>query len=175
MLFREILDKFEICLGNEHGKREYCCLTFDFDRLASDAMQMIVKPIWLLQWLSVSLCRRRAAKPYWTMLDIRTSKCPSNYPDTKPRIIMVPVNGHCPYTSAAGDYREGWRAGRREITEGGDYFLVNYATAATLRNVSCYQGAMLFLHGSKRTQLRNWRAKVVLILWAQPGLLQQVL
>ena len=45
MLFREILDKFEICLGNEHGKREYCCLTFDFDRLASDAMQMIVKPI----------------------------------------------------------------------------------------------------------------------------------
>ena len=45
MLFREILDKFEICLGDEHGKHEHCCLTFDFDRLASDAMQMIVKPV----------------------------------------------------------------------------------------------------------------------------------
>ena len=58
--------------------------------------------------------------------------------------IVVPANGYQQSTPMAG-----WHAGRREISEGRDYFLAK----STPRKVTCRQITRLFLRDSKRTML----------------------
>ena len=47
--------------------------------------------------------------------------------------IMVPANGYQQGTTQDEIHMAGWRAGRREISEGRDYFPANVTVEATPR------------------------------------------
>ena len=65
--------------------------------------------------------------------------------------IMVLANGYQQGTPPDEIHMAGWRADRREISEGGDYFPANVTAKATPRYVTCHQNTRLFLYASKHT------------------------
>ena len=65
--------------------------------------------------------------------------------------IVVPTNRYQQSTSANGIHMAGWRAGRRMISEGRDYYPANITAESTLRYITCRQNTRLFLYDSKHT------------------------
>ena len=78
--------------------------------------------------------------------------------------IVVPANGYQQSTPTDEIHMAGWRAGRREISEGRDYFPANVTAEATPRHITCRQNTRLFLYASKRTRTLEGQQIVVLIL-----------
>ena len=78
--------------------------------------------------------------------------------------IMVPANGYRQATQSDKIHMAGRRVGRREISEGRDYFPANITAEATPRYITCRQNTRLFLYVSKRTRMLEGQQIVVLIL-----------
>ena len=66
--------------------------------------------------------------------------------------IVVPANGYQQSTTPNKTHMAGWRAGRREISEGRDHFLANNTAESTPRHIFCRQHTRQFLCDSKRTR-----------------------
>ena len=78
--------------------------------------------------------------------------------------IVVPTNMYQQITPANKIHMAGWRAGKREISEGRDYFPANITSEATPRDITCRQNTRLFLYASKRTRTLEGQQIVVLLL-----------
>ena len=65
--------------------------------------------------------------------------------------IVVPANGYQQSRPPDDIHMAGWRAGRRMISEGRDYYPANITAESTLRYITCRQNTILLLYASKRT------------------------
>ena len=83
--------------------------------------------------------------------------------------IVVPANEYQQGTQPDKIHMTGWRAGKRKISKGRDYFLTNITDKSTPQQITCRQVTRSFSCKSKRTQTLDSqlysRAHTLSITW----------